>query len=296
MKGGHNRMITEKQERDKISKNKDLHREKAIVLQNSVDLNPQYTQMSWEIVGLEPKRPTFSNMKLKTEVTSEKKISESQTFVQGISIFTDIKGATVLFNANSEKTHEKNTTEEDSVDLDLSAEKEACFIKLTKEEFNSLIAEAEKKGEEKGKLESQQEFDRTSSATLRWNEIIADMSEQFISARSQLEHDMVGMCLDICAHFLRVIAPNNEEILVKVIHHVLTIIDKNTQCEILVSEVDFGLIEQSTPLKELLISHKITVGIESTIRSGCIVKTQFETLNFDIQAAFERAALEFQGE
>jgi len=130
----------------------------------------------------------------------------------------------------------------------------------------------------------------------QWEVIILDMYEQTISSRLQLEHDMVGMCLDLCAHFLRVTAAQNEVVLTKVIQEALSLIDKNSPCDVLVSQGDFELYERSDMLQSLLNRKGIAVGVESTIRSGCIVKTEFETLNFDIQAAFERVALEFQGE
>jgi flagellar biosynthesis/type III secretory pathway protein FliH len=252
--------------------------------------------MTWELLGHEPLPPNFAKLNIKIEQTPNAK---SNQFVQGIFVEPEGDPNKVFFDPEPPKREMTVTarTEKATLIEESTQDKVIENIGISEEDLQKIVAEAERTAYERGLTDAQSEYDaKIASLTARWGAIIEDMNEQTVQARKHLEHDMIVFCTEVVRYFLRGSVPGDEEVLTRIILEALNQVDRNTACEVLVNEVDFGIVEGSPAILAILGKYGVQVAMENNIKSGCILQTEHETFNFDILDSYDRAVRELRGE
>jgi flagellar biosynthesis/type III secretory pathway protein FliH len=248
-----------------------------------VDLHPEYVQASWEIVGSAPSAPVFDSAKVRVERPPD---VGNQAFVQGVVVDAGISGSRVLFDPDQ---YLKRVAVDQVAQADDSVETPAV-ISMSEQELEDMLNSARAQAYEEARSEYEDEL-RTQLACVarNWEEVFADMKDQMALGIQNIEQQMLRFSVDVLRHFIRELSTGNEALLRSVVAEAFELVDPKAIVEVSLSEADKALFDCLPDLVALQEKYNFSVRAEPSVTTGCIVRTDFEELDFDVQASFERS-------
>lgn len=255
-----------------------------------VDLNPEYVQAKWEVVGSEPSAPAFDSAKVRVERPRD---ASNQSFVQGLIVDAGTSGTRVLFDPDQ---YLRKVAVEPEAQADEAVEQPSS-ITVSEQELEEMLIAARAQAYEEAKSDCEQKLREQLACVVKdWSEVFADMKSQLAVSVENIEQQMLRFSIDVVRHFIRELAPANESLLRSVVAEAFESVDPQSIVEVHLSEADKALFDSLPELVALQEKYNFSVVAEPSVSTGCIVRTDFEELDFDVEASFERSVRRILGD